>query len=869
MAADVASADHKPGQAGSYPEYHCRPMVFLLSGFISGILAGRFFPGATAAAWLIVILAAGRLLQLLWREKPAAISPIVLFIALGYLVISPMVIPSFPPESVQPYIDGKAFRISGKVDTPPISESFRTKCLIRDLHILHDDHQKTSATLPGRLRAIFYSPVPRLLPGDRVTFTGKIRSLKNFNNPGGFDYKQFMAYQQVWGGIYVTGKAVDIEPNPPGSLNGTIFEIRQAIDNAIASVSRMERRAVLSALIIGKTELISRELREAFSRAGASHLLAISGLHVGIVATCSLFMFKLLLSRSSFLLRRAWVLKGAALLSFLPVIGYGLISGMSPSTQRAVIMICVFLFAFLFDRDYDPANTLATAATAILIVSPQSLFSISFQLSFAAVTAILYGFYLMPGLRKKGGGNAVIRFRNTILLFLMVSAFAITGTAPLVMHYFNQFSLLGIVSNLVLIPLIGFTVVPLGLLATILYPVAEPLALLGYALADSLVSVSLVVIRQLASLPFGAFRTVTPSILELCCLYVLLFSLPVLWRLKSRRVEIYGNESLRPGALVQRSTRKNLSHAASIITGFAVLAGAILIGDTGYWIYRRYLNPEFSITIIDVGQGNAALLELPKGKTLLIDGGGFSNNSIFDIGAMVLAPYLRHQKIRTINTLIVSHPDADHLNGLIHVLKHFKVERVISTHLAADTAEYGKFKQIIHQKGIPHPPWKEVDRHQEINGVEFDILYPPPETSESTGNRNDSSIVIKASYKGESILFPGDIEAITEREVVALAGKNLAASLLLAPHHGSRTSSTPAFVNAVNPESVIISVRKNRYGLPSTSVINRYLHLGCNIFQTDSHGAIRICINDAGLRYDPLIPDRRSMTGEPRVDNCS
>lgn len=803
-----------------------RPIIPLLFAFSLGILAGRFAP-VLPGAWLVVAAATLRLLWLLYHKKPARISPLLLFAALGYIAVSPYIFPVFPPGPVRPFLDEKPRRLSGIIVEPPEKNPFRTRCVLKDIEIPGEEKSQ-SVSLPGRVQLHVYGAVPEMHPGDRVTLEGGIRQLKNFNNPGGFDYRQYMAFERIWGSAYGSSRTIEVRPAVSKSFFRKIAGFRESVHLAIGSVSGGDSRTVLSALVIGKTERISPPLQDAFSRSGASHLLSISGLHVAIVASCAMVLFKWLFGRSAFILRRAWLNKGAAMAAFIPVIGYALISGMAPATQRAVIMVAFFLAACVWEREYDSANTLAAAALAILLISPPALFNISFQLSFAAVAAILFGFHLFPGINPPAEGIWEM-MRKILIGFTAISLFAIIGTTPLVMHYFNQVCLIGIVSNLVLIPLLGFLAVILGLLSTFILLFSESLALFGFTLADIIVRAGLYFIHLAAAVPLGSFKTVTPSLIELTCIYLLLICIPIWMRNRLSNSEL---------------PRKVFSFQRGI-AAVILIATIIMAGDAGYWIHRRLFHPDLRVTILDVGQGNASLIEIPGSRTVLIDGGGFTSNTTFDVGKLIVGPYLWDNKIRTIDTVILTHPDADHLNGLLFILENFRIRRVISTHITAESEQYQRFTEIIARKRIPHPDFKSVDSREVMNGVVFDILYPPVirKTVFGSGKSNNGSIVMKVTYNGVSLLFPGDIEASAETELLSAAARRLDADILLSPHHGSRTSSTTAFLDAVDPDTVIISARKSRFGPPSKEVIERYQRRGYHLLQTEREGAIRIIVD--------------------------
>ncbi|MCK4469998.1 MAG: ComEC/Rec2 family competence protein, partial [Desulfobacterales bacterium] len=333
-------------------------------------------------------------------------------------------------------------------------------------------------------------------------------------------------------------------------------------------------------------------IRAAFNRAGVGHILAISGLHIGIIATASFIFFQKLLSYIKLFLWNAWTKKGAAILSLFPVILYGLISGMSPSTQRAVIMGAVFLMTFLFEREQDPMNTLAMAAMVILVAYPPSLFSISFQLSFIAVLSIIYGMSMTYNSRinDRNITKKIWFFKALKILFssILVSVFAILGTLPVVMFYFNQVSLVGVFANLLIIPLIGFVVVPLGLFSVFLYPISisgasvfinSSVAVLGYALD---------IVRFIAELPFAAVKTVTPNFFEIGCYYVLGWSILRLVGFRRKKVAGIDGDSSSISRDAGRRSRKNTVPGRRTAAIVAVLIIVASCADACYWAYNRF-----------------------------------------------------------------------------------------------------------------------------------------------------------------------------------------------------------------------------------------------------------------------------------------
>ena len=519
---------------------------------------------------------------------------------------------------------------------------------------------------------------------------------------------------------------------------------------------------------------------------------------------------------------------------------------MAPSTARAVIMVGVFLMTFLFEREHDLMNTLALAAMLILIVHPPSVFSISFQLSFSAVLSIIYGLskvnigrtFLPNGERR----SWFTKILEKLFSFLLVSFFAIIGTIPLVMLYFNQVSLIGIFTNFLIIPIIGFVVVPTGLFSVFLFPVSSEAASWFLFISGTVLSKAISLVNFFSDLPFSAVKTVTPSYFEICLYYIILWALLNLKKVRSETSEINIIDSI--------------GKTARVVLAVCIFA---LVGDICYWLNVRLLNRDLKVTVIDVGQGSSTLLELPGGSCILADGGGFYDNSVFDMGARVIAPFLWRKKIKTVDTLILSHPNSDHLNGLTYIARHFNVKSVWTNGETRNTVGYKKFMKTIEEENIDMPKFKDMPRTNMINGVAFEILYPKKDfldrrIKDKWRDTNNNSIVVKADFGNYSFLIPGDIMKNSERELVSMAGEKLSSTVLIAPHHGSGSSSTSLFLDKVNPEYIVISSGwKNRFRFPHPSVLKRYAGLGSKIFRTDINGAISMLTDGHSMEIRPYI----------------
>jgi len=812
--------------------------------FITGLAMGYGFPGLGGAwVWIPAGLVLAVLSYKIWCRSGATFSPLTLCGLCGYLAIQPWLAPSFPENHVVHFVNSHPWRISGIVADTPLSKPRRTKLILKVTRL---ETEKESLSVFGQIRVTVYGTPPAFERGDALTFKGRIRAIRNFNNPGAFDYKTYLALKKIWGSAYTTADRLQVvRSTAKVGFFREIDRIRSRIANLIDGIETRlvstDGKAVLKALIVGDRSGITPEWRMAFNRAGVGHLLAISGLHVGIIAATAFWLLRWLLSHWQAVLWRAWVNKGAAGLTLIPVVAYGLLAGLSPSTQRALIMVSVFLVAFLIEQEQDLFNTLAVAALIILIINPPALFSVSFQLSFAAVAAILVGLSFL----KQGGRKPDMSFWRRIVRGLlsmgMVSLFAMLGTLPLVMHYFNLVSLVGWGANVLVVPLIGFTIIPLGLLAVGVYPLSATLALLLWQGCLVILSKVLDLIRIIADWPWAAARTVTPTGLEIACYYALLLGLFLL--AKGR---------LAPHA----ANRAQLAR-----WGKGVLVGVFLITsiDVGYWSYQRFGRSDLRVTAIDVGQGSATLVEMPGGHTVLIDGGGFGDNTVFDVGARVVAPFLWHKKIKTVETLVLSHPNSDHLNGLPFIAENFNTKEFWANGESADKTGYRKLSQVLKRTDIIVPNFETLPRSKVIGGVTLDILYPPRDflqrrDVDAWRNSNNNSLVLKVSYGRRSVLIPGDIMARGEAELATLKRADLGSSVLLSPHHGSRTGSSALFLDQVDPQIVVISAGwQNRFGFPHPSVLSRYKNRGYQVFRTDQHGAVTIVTDGSNLVVTSLL----------------
>ncbi|NNG01756.1 MAG: DNA internalization-related competence protein ComEC/Rec2 [Desulfobacteraceae bacterium] len=810
---------------------HClRPMIPIALCLATGIVVGRYAAGAFVPMLMAAAGAAGFILKYWHDHRDAMAVPALFCVMTGYVLIQPWMMPGPSGDHVRQLAGtSNKYTITGKVCRQPVVQGSRVKLTLTDLRI-PDGNGTRRVAGNVRLTVMGLDTVPG--PGDQVRFFGKLKALHNFQNPGGFDYVGYMAFQGVWASAYATARDVVVEVRSGGFPEKQIHRARQAlsalIDSSIVFSDRIvttEIRAVLKALVVGDRSNMSPRLKEAITRTGTGHMLAISGLHIGIVAAIFFFIFSRSLSHCPPLLDRALSRRSAALLTLIPVLIYGGLTGMSASTQRAIIMVAVVMLSYLTGRRHDLMNTLAVAAVVIIAVHPPAVFSVSFQLSFAAVFWIFVGLFRFP-IAKSDTGGWMAEAGHRAMTMLLISACAIFGTLPLVAYYFNRISLIGLPVNLTIVPVIGFIALPLGIGAAFAYPLSTWLAAVCLKLAGLVLYPVISGLHVLSGLPFAAMHMVTPSLLEIGLYYLLAAS-----------------------ALMIKPFR----WCKYVLVAVLMIAAA----DVLYWSYQRFWQPNLRVTALDVGQGSAALLEIPGGKTIMVDGGGFSDNRIFDVGRQIIAPFLWRKKINTVDTLILTHPNADHLNGLLYLARQFNVKQVWSNGETADTHGYKEFMDIIRAENIEILAFPRLAGDHRVNEVTMSVLYPPTDfLSRRDKNRwrdtNNNSLVVKATLKNRSFLFTGDIGAPAEAELLDMYPENgLVADVMFVPHHGSRSSSTPDFIRRVEPAVAVVSAGwKNHFGFPHPVVVDRYEAAGAGLYNTGTRGAVIIATDGDKLWVD-------------------
>lgn len=739
--------------------------------FLGGVLVVQTLVELPSSLWSLVLLPL-IVAALRWRTLFLPL----LFFAAGFfwaLWRADLIL----QEHLPPELEGKDLWIEGHVDdVPRLSE----RGLRFAFAVERAEHDGRAVALPARIQLSTYDPRLTLGAGEAWGLTARLKRPHGFQNPGGYDYESHLFRNRIRATGYVRA-----DP-PPRRLYHldvhSIDEFRQAVGEGIAAaLPGNDFAALLIAFANGDESRIGAEQWRVLQRTGTAHLVAISGMNVSFVAGLMFLLVRWLWSRPGVTVLWWPAPKVAAIGALLAAAGYSALAGFAIPTQRALVMLAVIMIGVVFQRRWPPSYVLGAALFAVLVYDPLSVLSAGFWLSFVAVGVMLYA------LRAPARGM----WRQWGRAQLVVSL----GLLPLMIALFQQTALVGPLANLLAIPVIELAVIPLTLASVLVVTWLPALAAPLLALAAWVLEILWVPLVLLADLAFGQWVQHQPAAWT-----IIAAAIGIAWLLAPRGwpARWVGGLWLLPMLLVVPPAPK---------------AGEIWFG------------------LLDVGQGLAAVVRTTEHVLVYDAGARFSRR--FDSGSDIIWPYLRQAGVKRIDTLIVSHGDADHAGGVPGLLTSLPAQVMLSS---------------VPQRFDGARPC-EAGRTWHWDGVEFAILSPP---AGGDGADNNASCVLRVAGAHGRVLLTGDIEAEAETALVATAGEALATEVLVVPHHGSKTSSTPAFLQRARPSVALFPVGyRNRYRHPHPMVQARYRELGVPLYDSPAHGAIEVYLRGKGVEVAP------------------
>jgi len=652
----------------------------------------------------------------------------------------------------------------------------------------------------GRARVSVYENVS-LRYGDEVAIRGKLAAPKPARNPAGFDYRAYLRRRGITA-LVTAGGAEDVTLLARGRGNPILSASFAARHKAASILDRAvggDEAAVLKGLTLGKRAEIDPAIVEDFRGAGAVHLLAISGLHVGLVA----FLLFLVLAGT----RMPKVAANLMVMAFLPA--YALMTGFNPPVVRASVMGILALTAALLDRDVDLFNILAAAALILLVYNPLYVADVSFLLSFAAVFAIaaLY----------RPINNFLKPVPHLVRESLAVTCAAQLGVLPLQLYFFNRFTPTALVSNLVMVPLAGCAVA-LALITIITGAVWPALGgLFGGAAwlgAKALIT---------------AGHYFASGLEPLTRLWPALADAPALGPRCDLQFWV-----ARPSPFLILLIIFIIGTAAALRWRSRFAFGAAAAGCLGLWLAPKLAAPDLPlrITFLDVGQADSALVEFPGGKTMVVDAGYAGRG--YDAGERVVAPVLHGKGINKIDYLCVTHGDADHAGGAAYLIRNFDVGELWFPADPKPSRALDELADAAEAKGVRTVAV--APGYVEVGGVGVARVWPSSGGPPAAFSSNDSSTVLRLTYGDFAALLTGDVERPAQEFILETA-KALGADVLKVPHHGSRGAVVPAFVAAAGPRVAFFPVKAGAPKFPAPETMALYRKAGARLFAAGENGA--------------------------------
>ncbi|MCK5360539.1 MAG: DNA internalization-related competence protein ComEC/Rec2 [Gammaproteobacteria bacterium] len=779
------------------------------AAFLTGICSFVAMPSLDRAVFFAVIFACILLLLMLLKKwRMAGLFFFTAYAWAGFCTAQQL------SNSLAHELAGKIITVKGHVEGLPEREG---RIVRFNLNVFGSE-VVNGRQIKGRIRISDYrkkSINPQ--PGEAWTLLLRVKPSHGFANPAGFDYEKWLFNHKIIATAYIRKpKAGDRNSarvnhrlpdlDQPAYIDHFRLAIARQIDISLAG---SPMRGIITALATGDRRAISTQQWSVLQKTGTSHLMAISGLHVGMVAAIAFFVFRFFWSTLPVLSLRLSAHKAAAIAALIFALFYSLLAGFSLPTQRALLMLAVLSVAVISGRNVRPLDVLSLSLLLILLIDPLAILSAGFWLSFSAVTMILYIVlfhqYKQSWAKKRSFKAVSLQWKLSLMM------------APLSLLFFQQIPLAGPVANIIAIPVVALLIVPLVLCASLSF------LLFGNSFIDQYT-------YQLAN-----------------------FLLQQLWALL---------ETLTVSADVV-NFYPDTSAAAFIGLMFVVLTVVLPTGfkvrklaAVGFLLFLYPLHAEmrhgeFRMILLDVGQGLSAIIKTGQHSLLFDTGARFSKK--FNAGDAVVLPVLKSLSINKLDKLLISHGDNDHSGSLGTLLEGINVQ------------------QLLTNEAIPNDNYANYDvspciagKQWNWDGVSFRILHPQ-EASSASGN--NGSCVLKITSDFGSILLPADIEREAELALVSNYNGELKSSILVAPHHGSKTSSTETFLQAVSPELVLIPAGwMNRYHHPSKEVVSRMADRGIATISTGECGAIDVHVGQGGIVIEAFRRKNRKIWDRTEID---
>ena len=774
------------------------PFLFLALPFVTGILFSSFVSISLLSLVLSLVasLACAWLFYLIRREKNSFVCILLSTFLFGACLYS-VSDSHFEGNALHSLKYTEAADFIGTLYKSPSYGHDRDFLFLKVEKVLY---QNTEKKIKGNLRitvphsSVFPSSL-NLFTHDKIKVSARLLPHKGFQNFKSFSLDTYLKTQNIHhratckSPLLVeklkSGKTLD----PLHLVSVIRKKMQKKIEKHFPSPgikSLSPQGAILEALLLGERARMDPSVTESLQKGGIFHLFAISGAHIAILSffLFSLFKFVRIQTRLSYILVMIFLLFFAFL-----------VEG-RPSVVRATIMALAFLFGKLLWKNVNLINTISISAFILLLLNPFSLFHLGFQLTFAATLSIILFF---PKIIKY-----LPRLPLRVSEILTLSLSAQLGILPFIASSFNRVTFSSLLLNFAALPLVGL-IMASGYIFLLFSFASSFLAGLLAQGIDFLIDLLIGCSHILDWFSLISYRIPTPHLFTVIGYFLFLYLMLLPSRVKRQKLV------------------------------FLLCFFVFLILLISYPFPSSSKN--LKVTCIDVGEGDAVLVEFPGHKKMLVDGGGFPDSS-FDVGDRVVSPFLWSKGIKKIDYLVLTHAHPDHLNGLKAIARNFKIGEFWEAYSPLENQSYAEFKKLLRPSVRSKRVFRGDSRVE--NNVEIEVLNPERMNPYVNSIQNDHSLVLRIIYAQTAFLLTGDIGQDAEREILQNS-REIRCQILKSPHHGSRTSSSHNFLDRIAPKIVMISVGEgNRYGFPDQDILERYKDIGAKVFRTDLHGAIEV-----------------------------
>ncbi|RXT14802.1 DNA internalization-related competence protein ComEC/Rec2 [Ammoniphilus sp. CFH 90114] len=636
----------------------------------------------------------------------------------------------------------------------------------------------------------------KLIFGTYVEFKGQLKAPEGSRNPGSFDYRQYLYYKRIhW--LVISTSLADLKAYRSANIRPDVVmnRVRDYLERSLERTFPAGSSEIMKALLLGIKVDLPQDVTDIYGKLGLIHVLAISGLHMSIIAG-GIFILGIL----RFI---GFTRETSIILTVLTIPIYIVLAGAAPSIVRSGIMAVISLVGVYLHRGRDGLNLWGTALFLMLIYNPYYLWDIGFQLSFLVTWGLIL---FVPYMRS------FFHFLpDSLSSLLAVAVTAQWVSFPLIVYYFHHYHLLSLLANILFVPLYSIVFIPMGFALFILgfvHPGLVQLWAEGLAYGFQWMNR---MIEWIAGWHGFQRHVAPPEVWWMVIYYIVLCG--SLWIMKGRR----------------------------LLWLFLLMSVILSLS------FIPWQGEQVKITFVDVGQGDAIVIQLPNKRVYLIDGGGVltydkgeswrKRKSYFDPGKDIVVPFLKSQGINEVHTLVITHGDIDHIGGLYTVVEDIPIRRVLINGTQPKSKQETELYQLLNQKQIPIYQGRAGDWWKDAEEIEWKILHPSAVENESD---NNSSLVLLLNAYGYKILFTGDLEREGENRLIE-SGDLDKIHLLKVAHHGSKSSTTEAWLDRLQPDYSIISAgRLNRYGHPHEEVLTRLHQVNSRIFRTDKQGAVMV-----------------------------